>query len=88
MNAGKGQMYSPDVKFSCGNTKCILNTDSERFYEFQQLHAKYGSEYVNTRPLARGDLILPADQWISNLLTWISDLILAAKFCHLKILRN
>ena len=46
------------------------------------------SEYVNTRPLARGDLILPADQWISNLLTGIGDLILAAKFRHLQNLRN
>ena len=46
------------------------------------------SEYVNTRLLARGDLILPADQWISNLLTWIGNLILVAKFRHLKILRN
>ena len=46
------------------------------------------SEYVNTSPLAHGDLILLADQRISNLLTWIGDLILAAKFCHLKILRN
>ena len=46
------------------------------------------SEYVNTRPLARGDLILPVDQWISNLLARIGDLILVAKFHHLKILRN
>ena len=38
------------------------------------------SVYVNTRPLACGDLILLADQLISNLLTWIGDLILAAKF--------
>ena len=42
------------------------------------------SEYVNTRPLARGDLILPADQWILNLLTRIGNLILVAKFCPLK----
>ena len=43
---------------------------------------------VNTLTLARGDLILPADQWILNLLARIGDLILAAKFRHLKILRN
>ena len=42
------------------------------------------SEYVNTRPLTRGDLILLADQWILNLLAQIGDLILVAKFCHLK----
>ena len=42
------------------------------------------SEYVNTHPLACGDLILPADQWILNLLARIGDLILAAKFRHLK----
>ena len=46
------------------------------------------SEYINTHPLARGDLILMADQWISNLVTQIGDLILVAKFCHLKTLRN
>ena len=38
------------------------------------------SVYVNTRPLARGDLILLADQLISNLLPWIGDLILAVRF--------
>ena len=32
------------------------------------------SVYVNTRPLARGDMILPVDQSISNLLTQIGDL--------------
>ena len=32
------------------------------------------SVYVNTRPLARGDLILLADQLISNPLTWIGNL--------------
>ena len=42
------------------------------------------SEYVNTRPLTRGDLILPMDQWILNLLARIGDLILVAKFHHLK----
>ena len=50
--------------------------------------AAEGSVHVNTRPLAHGDLILPADQWILNLLTRVGDLILAAKFCHLKILKN
>ena len=37
------------------------------------------SVYVNTRPLARGDLILPVDQLISDLLARIGNLILAAK---------
>ena len=47
------------------------------------MHCPVHSVYVNTRPLARGDLILPVDQLISNLLAWIGDLILAA-VCHLK----
>ena len=41
-------------------------------------HEILDSVYINTRPLACGDLILPADQLISNLLTQIGDLILAA----------
>ena len=44
------------------------------------------SEYVNTHPIAHGDLILPADQWILNLLTWIGNLILVVP--SLKILKN
>ena len=32
------------------------------------------SEYVNTRPLARGDLTLPADQLISKSLAQFGDL--------------
>ena len=37
------------------------------------------SVYVNIRQLTRGDLILPADQLISNLLAQIGDLILVTK---------
>ena len=40
--------------------------------------------YVKTCPLIRGDLILPADQLISNSLAWIDNFILAAKSVILK----
>ena len=32
------------------------------------------SVYINTHPLDHGDLTLPADQLISNLLAWIGNL--------------
>ena len=42
------------------------------------------SVYVNTRLLACGDLIVAVDQLISNLLSWIGNLILVAKSITLK----
>ena len=35
---------------------------------------------VYTLTLARGDLVFPADQWISNLLALVGNLILATIF--------
>ena len=35
---------------------------------------KESSVYINICPLAHGDLILPVDQLISNLLAWIGNL--------------
>ena len=70
-------MGHTDLRVST-KTKLLINKG------FAANWSKPYSEYINTHPLVHGDVILQADQWISNLLAWIGNLILAAKFCHLK----